>query len=138
MKKTSLIILMSLIFLFSLTSIGITNENPHGFKAGSFPYGFKAGEGPLPLPVDSDEQLVRYNKQGIESFLKKDYKAAVQNFQAGGKLNPTSAILLYNEGITLDRLDQHKKATLRFQQAKNHAKENSLILESPILQAHLP
>ncbi|GJL79321.1 MAG: hypothetical protein NPINA01_23100 [Nitrospinaceae bacterium] len=130
--------LLALLFLIvSFSQPGFTEEDPHGFKPGDSPFGFKAGEGPLPLSAGSDKELIKHNKAGTGLYLKQMYENALNHFQTARSIKPSSGVILYNEAVTLDKLDRHREATLRFQQAKDHANGNVLILNSPILEAHL-
>ncbi|CAI2719348.1 tetratricopeptide repeat protein [Nitrospina watsonii] len=116
-------------------------EDPHKFKAGESPYWFKPGEGPLPLPSNKflklSEDIRLHNNRGIDEFLTQNFRDALDHFEMAAQLDPNNGILAYNEAITLDRLNRHREATQRFQQAKDLARGNQLILNSPVLQSHL-
>ncbi len=134
-KRFSLLIFI--ISMLILPQSVLSDQSPHAVDTGKHPFGFKAGEGPLPLPEGTDAQVMKHNQEGTEEYLKLNYEKALKHFQAALKLKPNTAVVLFNEAVTLDKLGMHKKATLRFQQAKDHAQGNPLIVESPILKAHL-
>jgi len=116
-------------------------EDPHDIDADKSPYWYKPGEGPLTLPsayfLNIADEVRTLNRKGIDRFLARDFHKALEYFQVARSLDPKRGILLYNEAITLSKLDQHRKAAMRFEQARNHARGNRLILESPVLQSHL-
>ena len=134
------------LFLIVMLMLGVpigagAEEDPHDIDPDRSPYWYKPGEGPLTLPsayfMEISDEVRKHNREGIDSFLAQDFQEALKHFEAASRLDPKRGILLYNEAITLDRLDQHKRATRRFEEAKHHANGNRLILESPVLQAHL-
>ena len=143
MLNTSKIIglLFALMLLPGLPLGATAAEDPHDIDRDLSPYWYKPGEGPLTLPsayfLDIPDEVRKHNREGVDSFLARDFKKALEHFQAARRLDPKRGILLYNEAITLDRLDRHKEATIKFEQAKHHANGNQLILESPVLQNHL-
>ncbi|CCQ90413.1 exported hypothetical protein [Nitrospina gracilis 3/211] len=133
-------------FLISLMTLGVpmmanAGEDPHKVSKESSPYWFKPGEGPLPLPSNNfgkiPEDVRLHNEKGIDTFLTRKFRDALDHFEMAAQLDPDNGILLYNEAITLVKLDRHREATLRFEQAKEHARGNQLILNSPVLQTHL-
>ncbi|MGP0628540.1 hypothetical protein ACTRW9_02410 [Nitrospina sp. 32_T5] len=133
-------------FLISLLALGATTmshaeEDPHQVSKESSPYWFKPGEGPLPLPSNNfgkiPDDVRLHNGKGIDTFLSRSFRDALDHFEMATQLDPDNGILLYNEAITLTKLDRHREATLRFEQAKEHARGNQLILKSPVLQTHL-
>ncbi len=137
MNKYFLTLMTMLFLLFAGTAQANPAEDPHAIDPDKMPHGFTAGELPLHTPEGTNEKIRELNRDGMDYYLKRDFKAALKEFQNARKLAPWLGEILYNEALTLDKLDQHKKAAIRFQQAKDHAKGNKLILESPVLQAHL-
>jgi len=127
--------------MFSAPLTVSAEEDPHDIGNKQSPYWYKPGEGPLTLPsayfLDISDEVRKHNRAGIDRFLARDFKEALEHFRAAVKLDPKRGILLYNEAITLDRLSRHQEATVKFEQAKHHARGNQLILESPLLQSHL-
>lgn len=116
-------------------------EDPHDIDKDLSPYWYKPGEGPLELPsayfLKIPDEVRKLNREGIDHFLSRDFEKSLRYFQEALRLDPKRGILLYNEAITLDRLGRHKEATIKFEQAKHHARGNELILGSPVLQTHL-
>lgn len=126
-----------LIFVFSFSKYSFSADNPYEFDSSQNMYSYAGGEGPLSLPPGSDKELVKQNKNGIAKFIEGNYKVALEEFETAEKVDPSSAIIIFNEAITLDRLDRVKDAILRFQQAKDLAGGDPLIVGSPILQTYL-
>lgn len=144
MFNVSRIIGLFLIFALMLgapLSTASAEEDPHDVDADKSPYWYKPGEGPLTLPsayfLNIADEVRTLNRKGIDRFLARDFQVALDHFQKARQLDPKRGILLYNEAITLDKLDRHSEAARRFAQAKAHARGNLLILESPVLQSHL-
>ncbi|MCF8721657.1 hypothetical protein [Nitrospina gracilis] len=143
MRLFSKILGFSLIamLLLGVPMMVTAGEDPHQINTENSPYWFKPGEGPLPLPSNKfgevPEDIRLHNEKGIDAFLSRSFRDALDHFEMATQLAPGNGILLYNEAITLDKLDRHREATLRFEQAKELARGNQLILNSPVLQTHL-
>lgn len=95
-----------------------------------------AGEGPLKLPDGADPSAVMHNDEGIASWNKGDYRAALMHFSEASKIDP-SGETHFNEAISLDKLGRHGDASMHFKAAKKNANGNEKILKSRILNAHL-
>ena len=99
-----------------------------------------ADEGPLKLPTSkgSNTSAHKHNEEGISHFKQGHYDVALKHFQMASKINTSMGEAHYNEALCLDKLGKHGDATNHFYTARKHAKGNSAILGSKILNAHAP
>ena len=96
-----------------------------------------AGEGPMPLPAGSNPEAVMHNKAGIKHWGMGHAKEALKHFKEAGAADSSIAEIHFNEAVALDAIGDHGAATMHFKKAKELAKGNKKILESPILNGHL-
>lgn len=130
--------------LFLLIPAGaMAVEDPNHFNPSQSYYWYRGGEGPLPLPkayfIRIPKDVRTYNRLGIDHFLQYDYTTALKYFQAARRLDPERPELLFNEALTLAKMNRHDEAAILFDKARHEAQAtgNGLILHSPTLQAHL-
>ena len=96
-----------------------------------------AGEGPMKLPEGAKKEAKKHNKEGIQSWKKKDYKGALMHFSMASKIDGSSGEVHFNEAICYDKVGKHGVATKHFGVALKKAGGNPQILNSPILKGHL-
>ena len=96
-----------------------------------------AGEGPMELPEGAKKEANKHNKEGIQSWKKKDYKGALMHFSMASKIDGSSGEVHFNEAICYDKVGKHGVATKHFGVALKRAGGNKKLLNSPILKGHL-
>lgn len=133
-------------FLISILTVGIpalavSAGNPAPLKTDESPYWYKPGSGPLPLPSEKfakmDDAVRMHNQKGIDAFLAREFEKSLDHFEIANKLDPDNGVLSFNQGMALHRLERHREAAIKFEEAKRNANGNQLILGSPTLHAHL-
>jgi len=138
LSKSLGLILISLMAL-GVPALATAAEAPA--KTDQSPYWYKPGSGPLVLPSDKfgsvADDVRMHNQKGIDSFLARKFEKALDHFEMANKLNPDNGILNYNQAIALHRLERHREAAMKFEEAKKNANGNQLILNSPTLHTHL-
>jgi len=115
-------IILSVVFALFLISIPITAV---------------AGEGPMELPAGSNKSADMHNKAGIKHWGMGHADEALKHFKEAGAEDSSIAEIHFNEALALDKLGDHGAATMHFKKAKELAKGNKAILESPILKGHV-
>lgn len=132
------------LFLISLMALGVpalatAAEAPA--KTDQSPYWYKPGSGPLRLPSEKFAQIsddIRmHNQEGIDKFMNRNFREALDHFEMANKLDPDNGVLNYNQAIALHKLERHREAAMKFEEAKKNANGNQLILKSPTLHTHL-
>ncbi|MDT7043745.1 tetratricopeptide repeat protein [Candidatus Nitronereus thalassa] len=109
----------TLLLFFMMTSIGATSP--------SF----------VPLKTDSGSPAQRLNQSGIKAYQEGEWQKAQEHFLSAGQEAPQSAVVHYNLGLTLHKIEEHKDAAQHFQKAADLGTNNSHIQESQILKDHL-
>jgi Flp pilus assembly protein TadD len=117
MKKLLVVLLALTFFLVPLTAI--------------------AGEGPMKLPAGANADANKHNEEGIMHWGEGHYDVALKHFQAASKIDHSLGEIHFNEAICLDKLGDHKAATMHFKAAKKNAHGNASILNSGILNGHI-
>lgn len=96
-----------------------------------------AAEGPMELPAGSNPSADMHNKAGIKHWGMGHADEALKHFKEAAAEDSSIAEIHFNEAVALDKLGDHGAATMHFQKAKELAKGNEMILNSPILKGHL-
>jgi len=117
MKKLLIVIIALAFFLAPLTAI--------------------ADEGPMKLPAGANADANKHNEEGIMHWGEGHYDVALKHFQAASKADSSLGEIHFNEAVCLDKIGDHKAATMHFKAAKKNAKGNESILNSAILNGHI-
>ena len=91
----------------------------------------------FPMREGSNAGAHRHNEEGIKRFNRGDFNVALKHFQIASRADPTVGESHYNESLCHDKLGRHQEATSEFYSAIKYAHENSAILSSRILNAHV-
>jgi len=103
----------------------------------SLPFTALAEEGPMELPAGSNPGADMHNKAGIKHWGMGHADEALKHFKEAAAEDSSMAEIHFNEAVALDKLGDHGAATMHFKKAKELAKGNEKILNSPILNGHL-
>lgn len=103
----------------------------------SFPLTAVAGEGPMELPAGSNASADMHNKAGIKHWGMGHADEALKHFKEAAAEDSSIAEIHFNEAVALDKLGDHGAATKHFKKARDLAKGNKKILDSPILKGHV-
>ncbi len=103
----------------------------------SVPFTAFAAEGPMELPAGSNSMADTHNKAGIKHWKMGHADEALKHFKEAATEDSSIAEIHFNKAVALDKLGDHGMATMHFKKAKELAKGNKSILDSPILNGHL-
>lgn len=138
LSKSLGLILISLMAL-GVPALATAAEAP--MNTDKSPYWYKPGSGPLSLPSEKfaeiSDDIRMHNQKGIDKFLNREFEKALDHFEMANKLDPDNGVLNYNQAIALHKLERHREAAMKFEEAKKNANGNQLILNSPTLHTHL-
>ncbi len=104
---------------------------------GMVPLTAQAGEGPLPLPKGANADANMHNEAGITSWNNGDAEGALGHFKEASAIDSSLGETHFNEAISLDKIGEHREATMHFKAALKRAGGNKKILGSPILHGHI-
>src|ERR1051326_6713556 len=84
-----------------------------GCDSGQSPSGTKrAGTAPdSPLLASASSAARMENDEGVGHYQQGHWDVAMEHFRKALKADPRSAVVHYNVGLTLDKMDQHEEAT---------------------------
>lgn len=88
----------------------------------------------LAMPPDTSAKAAAAMTEGDRLFLKKDWAAAAQAYQAAAIQQPTLAEAHYNWAVSLDRMGNKAEAKKHYLEAANLAPGNKVIWDSPPLR----
>ncbi len=103
----------------------------------SLPLTALAEEGPMELPSGSNAAADMHNKAGIKHWGMGHAEEALKHFKEAAAEDSSIAEIHFNEAVALDKMGDHGAATKHFKKAKELAKGNKMILDSPILNGHI-
>ena len=103
----------------------------------SIPFTALAAEGPMELAEGSNAGANKHNKAGIKHWGMGHADEALKHFKEAAAEDSSLAEVHFNEAVALDALGDHGAATMHFKKAKELAKGNKKILNSPILNGHV-
>jgi tetratricopeptide (TPR) repeat protein len=96
------------------------------------------GEDPLTLRVGAEPSAKMRNDNGIEHYKAGRNFDALLQFNQANMADPTSGEIHFNLGLALWKENKKEKAAKHFKQARQLAKGNPSILESPFINRVLP
>ncbi len=93
----------------------------------------RPAEAPLVLPAAAEPSAKMHNDQGIRQFEAGRYKEALIKFTQAAVADSTSGEIQFNLGLAYHERGEDEKAREHFLRARTHAKGNTAITQSPLL-----
>ena len=112
-------------FLFILVFVALANgcaERP--------------SENPLFLPGGAEPSATLHNDMGMDYFRQANYKEAVIQFLQAKVADPHAGEIHFNIALCRHVLGDGRQARESFQLAKQYARDNPDILQSPLLKSY--
>ncbi len=94
-------------------------------------------EKPLNLPAGAEPSSKLHNDRGMEYFGRGDYREAVIYFLQAKAADPHAGEIHFNIALCRHVLGEPDKARQSFQQAKQYARDNRAILDSPLFKQYM-
>jgi len=90
-----------------------------------------------PLTTESGSPAAMHNQSGMQAYNQGAWEKAYGHFQIANQKDPQSAVVHYNLGLALHKIEEHQDAAYHFQKAAELGPNQSRIQQSNILQEHL-
>jgi len=94
-------------------------------------------EHPLILPAGAEPSAKLHNDRGLDYFGRGDYGEAVIYFLQAKAADPHAGEIYFNIGLCRHLMGDGDKARQSFQKAKQYARNNRKILDSPLFHQYI-